>query len=217
MLNQTLSALTMAGLLLAAIIPSIPQSAAAQSAPIEHRSLTAFDRVEVSGNLRVEITVGGAPTVDLIGPRSATSQVQTIVAGDKLEIRPRPNARLAANEVLVRVRVPVLRALETLGSSQVVARNIRNDAFDLTVSGSGDVTLEGRADMLRLESHGSASVHAGSLVVREAQVDAAGSGHFQLHVEHTLRGVLMGSAVMQLGGNPRVRDLSVLGSDRVEG
>jgi hypothetical protein len=83
-------------------------------------------------------------------------------------------------------------------------------AFELRISGSGDVQARGRVDDLQMEVDGSANTNLAGLSTQNANVRIDGSGDTELRVARSLVLILEGSGDVVYHGRPAV-------SSRLEG
>ena len=83
-------------------------------------------------------------------------------------------------------------------------------AFELRVSGSGDVRARGRVDDLAMEVDGSADTNLRDLATQNANVRIDGSGDTELRVARSLELIVEGSGDVTYHGRPAV-------SSRLEG
>lgn len=79
------------------------------------------------------------------------------------------------------------------GSGAVVARDVDRDAIEVTVAGSGEAVLSGRAAEQRVVVAGSGSVDASALEGREVEVEVSGSGDAAVTASESLEARVSGS------------------------
>ncbi|NHZ99383.1 head GIN domain-containing protein [Massilia sp. CCM 8734] len=146
------------------------------------RKVAPFHAIEVSGPYTVEIKGLGQQELALSGPRKELDDIETIVKGDTLIVRPRSpggiNIRFNRKErVTIKIRAPGLRSLSNAGSADVSARDVESAQFALNVSGSGDVEMfQLKTEKLNVSMQGSGDVDLGGDVgVLQANVNGSGS------------------------------------------
>lgn len=162
------------------------------------RILSSFYTVRISGGLSAEITID-----ESANPRATT----VVVSGDS-NLLPRIVTRvengglvLAAEQplrpqllLLIEMTVPVLRAVNASGSSQVEVHGISAPRFEVEVSGSSGAVLVGAADRIDAHASGSAVIDARHLSAREVKVAASGSTRVAVCADLRLDAEATGSA-----------------------
>lgn len=188
----------------------------------ERRSVEAFDRVDVGGNIDVEIEVGPATGVTLTGDDNLLPIVETEVREGTLHLRPReevdPRAGMRAT-----ITTPSLEAASIGGSGEVRIRGVRADAFDagvrgsgsmvadgsfgdltVEVSGSGELALSGSADRVDALVTGSGEIDLVEVRARTAHVRVTGSGDASIHATDSVDARVSGSGEVRYAGDPAV-------------
>lgn len=100
------------------------------------------------------------------------------------------------------------------GSGNVQADSIISNVIRSSVSGSGDITLVGKAGFLDSSISGSGKVQALSLVADTVECSVSGSGNFFVHAEKYLKVRVSGSGDVKYKGDPKI-DQSISGSGKV--
>ena len=116
----------------------------------------------------------------------------------------------------VTVTAPSVTAFEVIGSSDVSIRDYDQPTMALTVSGSGDVEIEGQTRRLAVEITGSGDVDADRLDVADATVDITGSGDVRFGPTGEVEVDLSGSGDVDLTRRPGRLSQQVSGSGAVD-
>lgn len=106
-------------------------------------------------------------------------------------------------EFLVEVRK--LDDLTLSGSGSIEATNIDVRHISVSISGSGDVTISGDADMVDIDISGSGSFHGENLRARQAAVDVSGVGNATVNASDDLDVEVSGVGSVEYLGSPSVR------------
>lgn len=204
----------------------------------ETRALAPFTRIEVTGQLDVEIVQGDRHEVGVEAPPGEGSRIRTDVSGDTLQISARNvgagegnrGSRRSSDRVVV--RAPAIEAIALAGTVQLTApslavpslaitaagaTSLRIDALDveslrIRASGAVKAELAGRATEVSIGLSGAGSVRAPDLVSQAATVDVSGAGSVVVRAEKSLRVDLSGAGLVEYLGNPEVtRSVSGLG------
>ena len=175
-----------------------------------------FTQLEVSGDVALDIRLSNRPEpgVRITAGAKAIDRIRTEVVADTLRISTKSRGLTIGpdplGDVSVSLGVPALVGLRVNGSADVMLSGLSAKAFELRVSGSGEVEARGRVDELELEVDGSANTNLRDLSTQDANVRIDGSGDTELRVARTLELVLEGSGDVIYRGRPTV-------SSRLEG
>jgi hypothetical protein len=223
--------MTLRPFLFAAIILMASPAAADQ----RRVGLTSFDRVEIAGNMTVEIRADHRISAVVDGSRDALDSLQVEVINRTLYVRqlamgtfgPR---RADAGPVIVRISAQNLRAVQLHGAGAVNVDGLRgpetqiflNGAGQLTVrgiavetllvrtSGNGSMTLTGRARNVQAALNGGGGVNALALSADALRVVAVGPGSSQFTAVRSADVQVSGTGGVTVDGRPvcTVRNLS---------
>ena len=199
----------------------------------ETRSVAAFDEIDLSGDFDVVVEVGRTRSVVITGEDNLVPLVRTQVRNGTLHIDRERDFR-PHQDIRVAISVERLRGLHSGGSSDVVVRNVRSTAFDVSVSGSselsasgefgdldasisgsGEIHLDGTADHVDASISGSGRLDLLEVAVQTARIGVSGSGVATIQVSERLEANVSGSGAVRYAGRPAVRG-DVSGSGSVE-
>ena len=181
----------------------------------EVRELDDFDRLAVSGAAEVEVRVGGEPSVELTIDDNLLPYVRTEVVGRTLRLKLEDGARYTFDGTLqATVTVPSLEAIDAAGACTVTAAGIDAAEFEVSVAGSCDALVSGRAESLKVSIAGSADLDLVGLQAARAEVSIAGSGDVTVSASEALDVSIAGSGTVRYAGSPSV-SRSVMGSGTV--
>lgn len=182
----------------------------------ENRSdtIAPFDRVSLDSSANVEITVDpslATPAVVVSADENLLGIIRTEVRDSRLHIRSE-RSHSSRNGVLVEIIVPSLSATYIRGSGNMYARNIEAQSFQARISGSGQMTLSGRASQADYAVTGSGSIIAGELEAAAAAAHIGGSGNISLFASEDARLSISGSGGIACYGHPARVNRNVSGS-----
>jgi hypothetical protein len=212
--------------IVAALI-ALPLAACASSAGAATQSygVSNFDRMRISGPFDVHVRVGGSPSARATGPKDALDRLSVDASGGTLVVKSLPGGwggwpTGSHGPVVIEVSVPALRGLSITGSGDVTVDRVRGDALDLAQSGSGsldiggidvgtitavmtgsgDMSLAGKARTASATLTGSGDLKASGLLVDDAQTKLVGSGDLSLGARHVVKVLLAGSGDVTIAG-----------------
>jgi hypothetical protein len=170
----------------------------------ETRNVGNFNRIETSGALALEITIGPAPvSVVVSGDDNIVLRVKTTVSGGVLQIRT-DGVRHTKLPLQVKISLPKLVAIETAGSIQMNVFNLSGERFDLDSSGSTQAVIGGAVDKLVLRLSGAGQVDAGGLIVKDADIDGEGASNVEVNASDKLSVKISGAGEVIYIGRPAI-------------
>lgn len=217
-----------------------PSEAPAGPAVADTRVVKPFTRVEVSGQLDVEIVQGDKHEVVVEAQAADQPRIRTEVSGDTLRISAGKHEFHVLGAGTLRsarvvVRAPAIQSISLAGAVRLTspslvvptlrisasgATSLRIDALkvdSLRLTGSGAVKAElaGQATEQSISLSGAGSVRAPELRSESARVSVSGAGSVVVNAEKTLHVDLSGAGIVEYLGNPEVRQ-SVSGLGRIK-
>ena len=179
----------------------------------EQRSVAAFHEIEIDGAMRVEVEVGPEPSIQLEGDDNLLAFIETEVSGGKLSIE---GTRSLDPELplVVKVTTPELTKIESNGAVTVALTGVDNDALDVEINGSGELTAAGRTKRLDIDISGSGETDARALTADTVSVEVSGSGEVDVAAPQDLAVEISGSGTVRYDGTPRI-DQDISGSGKI--
>lgn len=214
---------TLASIFLTLLAALFPQWAAAETvkgsgtAATEQRQVAGFQSVAISVPGRLEVSQADVEKLTITADDNVLPLIETVVERGELRIRFRER-----HNINVRTKAPIrivlsaktVEALAVAGSGEVVAPALTARRMRVSISGSGDVTLGGKAQAIEVSIAGSGNLKAGRFEAQTAKVDIAGSGDSTLWVRDSLQASIAGSGDVRYYGDPAVTR-SIVGSGDV--
>ena len=181
----------------------------------ETRHVSGFSRIALSGSGDVRIEQTGRESLTVEAEDNLLPLLETYVDGDTLVLRTRPNTSIRPTRTIrYRITVARLEAASISGSGSLRAEGVDSDRFTTSISGSGSMTLTGKAKAIDLSISGSGSYDAANLVSQTGRVSISGSGSGVVNTSEELEVAISGSGSVEVIGKPWV-DQHISGSGRV--
>ncbi|MDD3010734.1 MAG: DUF2807 domain-containing protein [Bacteroidales bacterium] len=200
----------------------------------ETRAISGFDEVSLEGFMDVEYVQSDYFEVQVEAESNLIPYIETSVRNNTLRIKTYDNRNLRNNyAILIRVFSPDLAAYSLSGSGDFDCENLVNDAFELLISGSGDVNLGidtydlkikisgsgnaelwGIAEDTELIISGSGNIHAYDLETKNSRTRISGSGNMYLQVTDYLKVNITGSGDIYYFGQPAI-DANITGTGSI--
>jgi hypothetical protein len=181
----------------------------------EERQASGFSGIALSLPARVEVVQGATEGVTLTADDNVLAEIEAVVERGILHLRWRNRTDLVTrSKIRIAVRAKSLESLSVAGAGDFHVPAIATPRLAVKISGSGDVSVAGRADELEVRISGSGDVKAGMLETRRAQVSIAGSGDATVWARQALKVSVAGSGDIRYYGDPSV-EKSIAGSGSV--
>jgi hypothetical protein len=145
----------------------------------DKRPVSGLTALNISGPLQVEVRVGGAAALEIVGDSNLISLVQSQVSGDSQKIWI-DDKFTSTNPIRVIYTVPVLQEVNSSGSGRLMVNGLNGGTFNLKNNGSRTVVLDGRVTQLDIDSVGSGKINANALQSQDTTVRVQGSGSLNL-------------------------------------
>jgi hypothetical protein len=182
----------------------------------EPREVSGFTAVSLSGSGHLILEQTGTEALTITAEDNILPYIISEVSGSQLSLGPKSNTSLqTTKEITYRLTVKNLDALEVTGSATVEAQGIDAERLKITVRGSGDITMAGKAERQEIRLAGSSDYRGEDLKSQAVTIDIAGSGSAVLAVSDTLEANVRGLGSVEYIGDPVVtQQVSGLGSVR---
>lgn len=169
----------------------------------EVRQVAEFTEVELAGSADVEVTVGGEQKVVVEADDNILPLVETNVVNGRLVIRIKPNnSILTGFTVRVSITMPAMQAALLTGSGNLTVRDLTGEKVELTLSGSGNIVVDGKVTELTAELTGSGNIQCEDLDAEVVTAKLSGSGNINVNATRELDARLLGSGNIRYGGSP---------------
>ncbi len=180
--------------------------------PVTTRTIpwTGGDTLEVSIGADVQYTQGPVANLTVTGRKTAVDNV--VVTNGEIRF-----SRSMRNHGDLRVvmTAPDVKKFRLRGSHSLVVDNYNQDTMDVSLAGSGDIDLNGKARSLNLSIAGSGDVDGADLALADASVSIAGSGDAKLAPTQTVDISIAGSGDVELTSHPATVKSRVAGSGSI--
>jgi len=156
----------------------------------EQRPVAAFSAIELAGPYHVAIDAQAKPSLALSGARKQLAEVETVVRGDTLVVRPVQRNGVffsfgkRQETVTIHIAATALKRLTVAGSGDVEIVHIGGERFALAGNGPGDVHASGTVRQLSVTSSGSGDLDLRDL--KAADVDVALNGPGDARIDGTV-------------------------------
>lgn len=147
----------------------------------ERRPVSGSSALSISGPLQVEVRVGVAAGLEIVGDSNLLSFVHTETnsngEGQRIWIDEKFRSD---NPIRVIYTVPSLQNINASGSGRLMVNGLNGTLINLKNTGSRSIVLEGQVAQLEINSVGSGRINATALASKDANVHVQGSGSLNL-------------------------------------
>ena len=197
-------------LLLALLLVAILVAGCGGGTPTtQTRSVGSFDRLDVSGDINVDVVPGDSGDIEVTAGEKVINRVVTDVSGGALHVHIRDRGIVIGPDPFDNVRVQVaagsLDGIRVEGSSDLKLGRIDRDELSIEVNGSGDIEASGTVGNLIATIEGAGDAHLFDLEAKTATVTVQGAGDAELNVTDKLDVTVQGAGDIRYRGNPSVR------------
>ncbi|MCK4837628.1 MAG: DUF2807 domain-containing protein, partial [Desulfobulbaceae bacterium] len=142
----------------------------------ENRDLARFNTIELNGAFLVNIVSGrDKQQFEIIGEDNIIPHIVSKVQGNELKVYADKNI-CPTTELVINIAATNIKELEAVGADEVNVSGINNKNFEIALSGSGDIVLEGKTNSLVVDISGAGDIKAQDLKARQAKVEVSGAG-----------------------------------------
>jgi len=184
---------------------------------IDTRTLSEFTSLDISGANPVHVAYGNEYKVVLKGSSNLIPYFKTTLDGKRLNLGYQ-NANVNHDDLEIFVTMPYIKGASLSGSGSVAIDGSFEPIadFDLTISGSGDVSVNQSLTINHLEIAiaGSGKAFFQKAIAKEADIRVSGSGDVHLQVTEFLKTRISGSGEVYYQGHPQL-DTKITGSGKV--
>lgn len=180
--------------------------------------LDEFTGINVSIGAEVHLRQGNKQKVEIKAQQNIIDLFNREVRGDNWNIRLEKGTNLRRHDGIdIYITMPTIEELGVSGSGSIDGETDFNDLGDLevSISGSGDITLGGSGRDLEVSVAGSGDIDMADFRVDDCSVSIAGSGDCEVHVSKNLKVSIAGSGDVKYRGDPDKVKSSIAGSGDV--
>jgi hypothetical protein len=178
------------------------------------RDVDAFTRLKAEDEVDVNLRVGESRRLSVRAGEKVIDDVRTEVRDGTLYVG-YDGPSIREGRLLVEVAAPAVDGVDITGASDVRVEGLAADAFDIRVSGAGDLEAAGRVQRLDVDISGAGDADLAELTAADAHVELSGSGDAEVHATGRLDAEVSGAGDLAYRGDPSLRE-DVSGSGEID-
>ena len=141
----------------------------------EERTLPAFSAVDLAGTSALTVRAGERQRVAVRTDDNLLEEVTTNVRHGELVIGDGPGS-FRTSGMTTEVTVPYLSAISLSGTGAIAVHAVDAERFAVKLTGTGTITVDGRADWLRADLRGSGTIDLAGMNARHVTSTVLGTG-----------------------------------------
>ncbi len=177
-----------------------------------------FTGIGVSIGAEVHLRQGNKQKVEIKAQQNIIDLIDRDVRNGKWKVRLEKGTNLKRHDGIdVYITLPMIDELSVAGSGSITGEtDFKNiDDLEVSIAGSGEVTLNGSGEDLEVSIAGSGDVDLAGFKVDDCEVSIAGSGDCEINVSGSLQVSIAGSGDVKYKGDPDKVKSSIAGSGDV--
>ncbi len=177
-----------------------------------------FTGIGVSIGAEVHLRQGNKQKVEIKAQQNIIDLIDREVRNGKWRVRLEKGTNLKRHDGIdVYITVPMIDELSVAGAGSITGEtDFKNvDDLEVSIAGSGEVTLSGSGEDLEISIAGSGDVELADFKVDDCEVSIAGSGDCEINVTGSLQVSIAGSGDVKYKGDPDKVKSSIAGSGDV--
>jgi hypothetical protein len=180
------------------------------------RTLPAFTAVDLAGSNTVTVHVGGTQTVTVHGDDNLIRHITTTVQNGTLAVG-QSRSFSTTSPMSVVITVPALDAATLSGAGVLAVTGVAADRFTVLAPGSGVLVVTGTTTTLDATLSGTGDVRLDGLAAHDATATVSGTGRLLVNASHSLDATVSGVGSIVYTGSPSDVTKSVSGTGSITG
>jgi hypothetical protein len=169
----------------------------------QKREVPSFTSISTAGAFDVEVVCRKPQSVEIEGDDNILPLIATEVSDNVLHIS---NLRgySTHDSITVKITVPNLDGLSVSGAGKVDISGLKNDKFEVDVSGAPTIKVSGDSKVVDIDTSGAGKIDAHKLRASRVVVDSKGVSRVEVYATEELNVTVSGPSHVIYDGNPTV-------------
>ncbi len=178
-------------------------------------SLDEFQAIEMGGAFDLEISFGDRQKVEVTIDDNLWDILETKVKGSWLNLGWARNCS-PSNHCRVNIVLKNLEEVEISGAGDVDITGFKGHKFKYSLSGAGDLEMDGQVDNLEIRISGAGNADTQKLEAQKVKVRISGAGNATVYADESLNGNVSGVGNLTYYGDPEDTETSVSGLGKIK-
>ena len=169
----------------------------------EKRNVGSFSSISTEGAFEIEVACQKPQELEIYGDDNILPLVATEVFDNVLHIK---NLRSysASQPVRLRIALPDLVGLNSKGAGTIEISQLKNEKFEIDVSGAPTIRVSGETKALTIDTSGAGKIDAHKLRAARVDVDSKGVSRVEVYALEQLDVTVSGPSQVIYNGSPVV-------------
>jgi urease beta subunit len=175
------------------------------SGKIEHisRKLNYFENLNINGGFAVRFEFSNKLEIEIIADDNIIPVIVTKVNNNTLSVFPdKPISSRSPIQLII--KSPALNDINLLGTTSASFHRIQTPSLKLTISGTGEVFIDGKVANLTTATEGTGTLNLKNLSVNNASININGTGNVIITVQNHLDVNITGVGDVIYYGKPAI-------------
>jgi hypothetical protein len=180
----------------------------------EARSVGNFSSISTEGAFDVQVACQKPASLEIEGDDNILPLITTEVSNNVLHINSMRGYSVR-RPVVVRISVPDLQGITSLGAGTIEIAGLKNDKFEIDAKGAPTIRASGETKALNIDASGAGKIDAHRLRATQVEVDSKGVSTVEVYAREQLNVTVSGPSHVIYQGNAVVHQ-TVNGPGSVE-
>lgn len=175
------------------------------------RNVDDFEKIDISGNFKVEIEAGKPKNLDVIAENNLQDYIKIYVKRNTLFISTIKNLK-PTEDLRIEISIPYLNGIECSGVNDVYAKGIDSDIFYIDLSGAGTINIKGKTKKLKIDVSGAADLSAEEFITENIKIEVSGAANASVYASESCIADVSGAGFIELYGDAKDVNMNVSGA-----
>ena len=181
----------------------------------EERVVKNFSTISFSGAYNITIKCGSDKSVKITADSNILPIVKTETKSNNLHVTIKQSIT-TNNDIKVEIEIPDISSINLMGESIATVSKINNERFDISISGSGELTTRGSTKNTTLIIDGSGTIHNRYLNAEKAILKILGAGDAEVYAKDKLDITIEGMGNITYYGSPETINRNIMGMGSIQ-
>jgi hypothetical protein len=172
--------------------------------------LDEFSRIDLGGAFDLEVSFGDRQKVEVTIDDNLWDNLDADVSGGELELDWKKDCQ-PDRHCKIKLTVRSLEEVNIHGACDAEIEGFKGDRFAYTLSGAGDLTMDGEVDELEIQVSGAGNADTRDLKAKQVKINVSGAGNATVYASEKIRARVSGVGQVTYYGDPEEENTSVSG------
>ena len=166
----------------------------------ETRTIGNFTSISTEGALEIEVVCQKPVSLEIEGDDNILPLISTEVSNNVLHIK-NNRGYSVHRPIVVRISVPNLEGLSSSGAGTIAVSGVKNEKFEIDVSGAPTIKASGETKALTIDASGAGKIDTHRLRATQVAVDSKGVSTVEVYASEQLDATVSGPSHVIYRGN----------------